>query len=110
MASTPQTLKPQTPNPETLNQVHGKLGRHIIDVEYNEKGERLALHPALYLIGKGTSVKFERIFVDPKSEMIKAVRTLSRFCLTKLSMLDYVEMKAVAAAEKIHESVPNPRP
>jgi len=64
----------------------------------------------LYLIGKGTSVKFERIFEDPKSEMIKAVRTLSRFCLLKLAMLDYVEMKAVAAAEKIHESVPNPRP
>ena len=50
------------------------------------------------------------MFEDPKSEMIKAVRTLSRFCLLKLAMLEYVEIKALAAAEKMHESVPNPRP
>jgi hypothetical protein len=55
-------------------------------------------------------VRFERVFEDPKSEMIKAVRTLSRFCLLKLAMLEYVEIKALAAAEKMHESVPNPRP
>lgn len=83
-------------------QVHGKFGQHYIDVEYDEtSNKRMGIHPALYLLGKGTSVKFERVYEDTKTRMNQAARTIGRICQGKLARVLLQMMKAAEIAKNM---------